>query len=150
MTRASKYFLLLLAMLVSAAPLDLSAWKYRKRIPLTPGDGLAVVKLDREVYMGAEFDLGDIRVVRDGTEVPFYWRAFDRRIDDHDVRGEKLFDLSVVDGHAVQFTIKVGDVFHNLVRIYTTQHNFRQSVRIEASEDSLLTTNRGRRKSHME
>ncbi len=123
-------------MLAGAAPLDLPAWKYRKRIPLTPGDGLAVVKLDREVYIGAQSDLGDVRVVRNGAEVPFYWQTFDRRVDEQAVAGQKLFDMSVVDGPAVQFTIEVGDVLHNLVRIYTTQHNFRQRVRIEASEDN--------------
>jgi hypothetical protein len=135
-TKVRATLILLFAMLASAAPLDLSAWKYRKKIPLTPGDGLAVVNLDREVYMGAGFDLSDIRVVRDGTEVPFYWWAFDRKIDERDIKGEKLFDLSVVDGPAVQFTIRVGDILHNFVRIYTTQHNFRQRVRIEASEDN--------------
>jgi hypothetical protein len=135
MTRALK-FLLICAALASAVPLDLSVWKYRKKIPLTPGDGLAAVKLDREVYMGAEFDLRDVRIVRDGMEVPFYWQTWDKRIDDQIVTGQKLFDMSVVDGRAVQFTMNVGDIRHNSVRLHTTQHNFRQRVRIEASEDN--------------
>src|SRR5580693_1077298 len=75
-------FLILFAMLATAGPLDLSAWKYRKRIPLTPGEGLAVVKLDKEVYA----EIGDLawslRVLRDQEEVPFVFKTPGRE-DDH-------------------------------------------------------------------
>jgi len=122
-------------MIACAAPLDLSAWKYRKRIPLTQGDGLAVVKLDREVYMGSEFDRDDIRVVRDGGEVP-YVRDTLAVEDDDCVQPERLLDMSVIDGPAFQFTVKAGRYLHNQIRIRTSERNFRQRVRIEASEDN--------------
>jgi hypothetical protein len=126
---------LIFAMLASAAPLDLSQWKYRKRIPLTPGDGLAVVKLDREVYMGAEFNLDGLRVIRDGTEVPYIRPMLDAV--DADTHGpERLLDASVIDGAAVQVTMNVRRGKHNQIRLHTNERNFRQKVRIEASEDN--------------
>src|SRR5580704_12085477 len=75
-------FLLLFAMLANAAPLDLSAWKYRKRIPLTSGDGLAVVKLDREVYAANGSRYYKMRVFRDSEEVPFIFGTAGRALDD--------------------------------------------------------------------
>jgi hypothetical protein len=127
--------LLLLAILATAAPFDLSQWKYRKRIPLTPGDGLAVVKLDREVYMGAEFALDDLRLVRDGAEAPYVLETIGIETD-HMVTPEKLIDLSVVDGPGVQFTMHVLPSRHNRIELRTTERNFRHRVSIEASTDN--------------
>lgn len=122
-------------MIASAAPLDLSAWKYRKRIALTPGEGLAVVKLNREVYLGAEFDLDDLRVVRDGAEVPYVRETLGVE-HDHVITPEKLFDLSVVDGPGVQFAMHIPRIPHNRIRLQTDERNFRKRVRIEASADN--------------
>src|SRR5580658_5238299 len=101
MTRAPK-FLLIFAVIATATPLDLSAWKYRKRMPLTAGDGLAVVKLDRVVYIGAPFDRDDIRVVRDGGEVPYVRDSLAGEADNGG-QPEKLLDMSVIEGPAFQF-----------------------------------------------
>src|ERR1700733_6228870 len=102
MTRAPK-LLLIFAVMACATSLDLSAWKYRKRITLTQGDGLAVVELDREVYVGSEFDREDIRVVRDGAEVPYIRDAL--TVGDVDgAQPEKLLDMSVTEGPSLQFT----------------------------------------------
>jgi hypothetical protein len=134
MTRAPK-FLLVFALLASAAPLDLSAWKYRKRIPLTPSGEMAVVKVDRETFTGAAFDLADLRVVRDGIEVPYYLETL--ATEGASVSGPvQPIDLSIVDGPALQFTVNVGRTEHNQIRIHTTEQNFRQRVRIEASADN--------------
>jgi hypothetical protein len=133
MNRAPK-FLLIFALVASAAPLDLSAWRHRKVIPVTPGDQLAAVKLDREVYSGAEPSLDDLRVLRDGIEVPYIRDSIKRQEDDVE-RQQELLDMSVVDG-ALQFTMKVGRTHHNEIRLVTEERNFRQKVRIEASEDN--------------
>jgi len=134
MTRAPN-LLLVLAFLATAAPLDLSAWKYRKRIPLTPGDALSVVKLDRETYTGAAFDLGDLRIVRDGVEVPYLKEVLQNR-ESYVSKLAKPFDLSVIEGPAVQFTVNAGRTHHNRVRLETEEQNFRQKVRVEASADN--------------
>src|SRR6266851_4615305 len=76
MMRPHRFALILVAIaaavdLMIAAGLDLSARRFRKAIPLTPSEGLAVVRLDREVYAAARPDFADLRIARDGEEVPF-------------------------------------------------------------------------------
>ena len=122
-------------MIAMAAPLDLSQWKYRKRIPLTPGEGLAVVKLDREVYVGSQPAQEDIRVFRDSAEVPYILETLQFE-GDHREHAEKLLDLSVVNDSDLQFTISAGRSLHNRVTIRTEERNFRQKVRIEAGDDN--------------
>jgi Protein of unknown function (DUF3999) len=144
MTRPYK-FLLIFAMIASAAPLDLSAWKYRKRIPLTPGDGLAVVKLDREVYIGGSNGVSDLRVIHDGKEVPFVLdTSFDRPPSINTPLGEsprpreRLLNQSVVPGVGFLFTIHLkSPVEHHSIKLETEEKNFRQRVRIETSQDGV-------------
>src|SRR5450432_1581758 len=134
MNRAPK-FLLIFAMLASAAPLDLSAWKYRKRIPVTPGDGLTVVKLDRDVYIGSASWTSDLRVIRDGQEIPFIYATLDVR-EDYAVHIEELLDRTVVPGVGLQFVIRLPTpAKHDNIFLNTDEKNFRQRVRVETSQD---------------
>ncbi len=136
MTRAFKFlliFLLAWAVLASAAPLDLSQWKYRKSIPLTPGDGLAVVKLDREVYEVTAERYFVLRVVRDGNEIPFVMDT--PGFEGSRVYGQTVFDETIVPGVGLQFTVRAGERKHDAINLVTTLHNFRSRVRIETSED---------------
>ena len=135
MTRAPK-FLLIFAMIASAAPLDLSAWKYRKRIPLTPGDGLAVVKLDREVYAAIGSRYYKMRVFRDSEEIPYIFGSAGRTLDDRTAGREEIFDQSIVPGVGLQFTVRMAHAGpHNKIEIFTDLKNFRSGVRIETSQD---------------
>jgi Protein of unknown function (DUF3999) len=134
MIRAPK-LLLIFAMIASAAPLDLSAWKYRKRIPLTPGDGLAVVKLDREVYIGSS--LSDMLIIRDGEVVPFVVRTAGV-LEDLIPVGAPLLDRGVIPGVGVQFTIHLKSrQEHDSIFLLTDEKNFRQRVRVETSQNGL-------------
>jgi len=136
MIRASK-LLLILAAVATAAPRDLSAWKYRKRIPVTPGEGLAVVKLDREVYIGSSNWVADLVVIRDGKEVPFLLSTPETRRED-EPGAERLLDEAVVPGAGLQFTIHLGrPAEHNSVVLHTDEQNFRRRVRIETSQDGV-------------
>jgi len=117
-------FLLLFAVLANAATLDLSAWQYRKRIPLTPGDGLAVAKLDRDVYFGAASDLSDLRVLRDGVEVPFGLRTLLRTGEDDMRLPERILDMSVIDSSRIQFTVHVPLTRKDRIRLDVRQQNF--------------------------
>jgi hypothetical protein len=134
MNRAPK-FLLIFALLGSAAPLDLSAWKYRKQIPLTSGDGLAVVKLDRDVYIGSSNGLADLVVIRDGKELPFVLNTRHPR-PDADPGAERILDESIVPGTGLQFMIHLRrPTEHNSIVLHTDEKNFRHRVRIETSQD---------------
>jgi hypothetical protein len=136
MTRAAK-LLLIFAIIASAVPIDLSQWKYRKRIPLTPGDGLAVVNLDREVYAAIRSQYYKIRVFRDREEVPFFFGTPGTGpITDRVVTTEEILDQSIVPDVGLQFTVhRQYRGVHNKVDILTQLKNFRNSVRIETSQD---------------
>jgi Protein of unknown function (DUF3999) len=128
--------LLLFAMLATAAPLDLSAWKYRKRIPLTPGDELAVVKLDREVYAAIGSRYYKMRVFREREEVPFICCIAVRPFNDSTVTTEQILDQSIVPDIGLQFIVhRLHAGTHNKIDIFTDLKNFRNRVRIETSQD---------------
>lgn len=52
------------------APIDTSPWKFRKRIELGPGS-VQQLDLDLELRAHATSSLGDLRVVRDGRQIPY-------------------------------------------------------------------------------
>ncbi len=135
MIRSRSLVLFLVAIATFAAGLDLSSRHFRRPIPLTPGDKPAVVKLDRDVYSGARADLADLRVVRDGEEVPFIIETVAEATE----RAERLaemFNQSVIPAVGLSVTLRVNaGLKHNSVRIETAERNFRQSVHIETSED---------------
>jgi hypothetical protein len=127
--------LLLVTMLASAAPLDLSMWKYRKRIPVTPGDGLAVVKLDREVYAAIGDRAWELRVLRDQDEVPFVFNTPGQE-EDHVVEPTEMFNRVLVPSVGIQFTMhSKGGARYTKINLGTDQKNFRKRVRIETSAD---------------
>jgi hypothetical protein len=130
-------FLLILAVVATAAPRDLSAWKYRKLIPLTPGDGLSVVKLDRDVYIGSSNEVADLVVIRDGQEVPFLLST--PETEQEGKRGaERLLNEAVVPGEGLQFSIHLKrPAEHSSILLQTDEKNFRHRVRIETSQDSV-------------
>jgi len=111
-----------------------SEWKLRRAIS---GDasGLASIKLDRAVYIGTGANLADLRVIRDGRELPYVLETvmetatFERRdgkVHDRAVRNndvELVYDLGKVTSH-------------NRLHIDTERQNFRQRVRIETSDDA--------------
>jgi len=144
MTRARK-FLVIFAAVASAAPLDLSHWQHRKRIPLTPGDSLAVVKLDREVYIGGSNGSSDLRVVRDGQEVPFVLNISPDRppsintpLGETPRPSEKLLDQSILPGVGFQFVIHLKSPSeHVSIQLETEEKNFRSRVRIETSQNGV-------------
>src|ERR1041385_8775074 len=135
MIRPRRAILVALAAGIATAAFTPSAWRYRKRIPLTAGDALAVVKLDREVYTRARDDLADLRVLRDGDEIPYLLETLTATSQQREQRAEVL-DQSVMPGTGLEFTLRLGGSFkHNRVRLETGERNFRQAVRISTSED---------------
>ncbi|HVO96938.1 MAG TPA: hypothetical protein VMT15_02685 [Bryobacteraceae bacterium] len=134
MTKAPSIFLMF-TMLAGAAPPDLSAWKYRKKIPLTPGDGIAVIKLDKEVYaaVGSRYD--KLRIYRDHEEVSFVFTDRGRNVDDQPPSmNTELLDQVIVPGEGLQFVVR-GQGQHNNVKIYSDRKNYWTRVRIETGDD---------------
>jgi Protein of unknown function (DUF3999) len=112
-----------------------SAWHYRKPISLTPGETLAVVKLDREVYSHSAADLADLRILRDNEEVPYVIESLGAtsRETEH---ATAILDQSIMPGVGLQFALRLPtSLRHNRIRLATPERNFRRTVRIETSEN---------------
>jgi hypothetical protein len=55
---------------LTGATIDVGPWKFRKRVELS-GSGAQQLELDSDVLARATRDLRDVRVVRDGRQIPF-------------------------------------------------------------------------------
>ena len=62
---------------LSGATLDLTGWSYRKAVTL-PGNGVSQIELDLDVLAHARDELGDLRLVQGGRQVPFLLQPTDR------------------------------------------------------------------------
>src|SRR4051812_33569547 len=61
----------MLASLAAGQGLDTSRWMYRTPVQVLEQGRLAVIPIDRTLYSRMRPDLADLRVVKDGDEVPY-------------------------------------------------------------------------------
>src|SRR5689334_20583720 len=88
--------------LLLVAAMDTSRWHYESAIEIPPGaTGIGVVRLTREVYAGARPDLADLRIVRNGEEVPYFIETLKGAVEDSEIH-PTLFNQSVVPGRGLQ------------------------------------------------
>ena len=127
------FVLLLLVALLARADFDASKWKFRR--PLEGGGaGLGAVVLDRNVFAGARADFADLRVLLNGRELP--WVLEVRVTPEGEQPRSAAFLDRGVSAQGLEVTLDVGaGVGHNRVTLETPRHNFREPVRLEASDD---------------
>ncbi len=116
------------------AAFDPSVWAFRRevRAAKAPFD---VLTLDASVYERSRAKLDDLRLLRSGNEVPYVLRKLTGGRQEKIVR-PVLTDRVAIPGLGVQAVLDVpGGTPHNRIRIETNKTNFRQQVRIEASDD---------------
>ena len=116
------------------AAFDPGVWAYRRevRAAKAPFD---VLTLDASVYERSRARLDDLRLLRSGNEVPYVLRKLTGGRHEKIVR-PVITDRVAVPGLGVQAVLEVpGGTPHNRIRIETNKTNFRQQVRIEASDD---------------
>ena len=103
---------------------------------MPPGaTGIGVVRLTPEIYVGAQPNLADLRIVRNGEEAPYVIETLTGAVENTEI-SPAVLNQSVVPGRGLQVTLDLGGhVKHNRLRISTGEANFRQKVRIETSND---------------
>lgn len=126
---------LLAAGLPLLADFTASVWKFRKRIQVNESGAVVTCVLDNDVYSGARLDLHDLRVTRGAEEIPYVTSILSKQIESKDI------PLDVINksasGNAVEMTLDMGKVSrHNRVELTVDGDNFRNRVRVEASNDS--------------
>lgn len=133
MTRIALSLLALSAL--ARADFDPAHWQFLRPAAAGEAQQVCVLPLDRAVYEGARADLADLRVVRDGREVPYVLETLAGAVEETELRAEVL-DRSVVAGARLELTLDLGRAArHNRLRIATAETNFRVKVRIETSAD---------------
>ncbi|HTM51615.1 MAG TPA: DUF3999 family protein [Bryobacteraceae bacterium] len=131
--------LLLLASLAQGAGFDNKAWKYRTPLRVLEPGRLCVVPFDRTLYARARRDLADIRVVGGTEEVPFIIETLAGSVEQHTCL-PAILNKSVIPETGVQITLDLEKCKelrqHSRITFTTPEANFRQRVRIEASDDN--------------
>jgi hypothetical protein len=120
---------------VAQQPFDATRWEYWSVIEVHQHDRVNAIPIDRSIYARSRRDLGDLRVTRNGQEVPYILEASRA---ENEVREERaaVINRGGISG-AVQVTLDARGVDrHSQVRIVTDELNFRQKVKIETSPDN--------------
>jgi len=114
---------------------DAKHWEFVSSVDVHQPDRINAIPVDRAIYARSRPDLGDLRVTRNGQEVPYVLEASRAQ---NIVREEPatVINRGGISG-AVQLTLDARRVDrHSQVRIVTDEINFRQKVKIETSQDN--------------
>src|ERR1700690_3549896 len=110
-------------------------WQFLRTTEAGEVQQVCVLPLERAVDQGERANLADLRVVRDGREVPYVLESLAGAVEETELRAE-ILDRSVVAGAGLELTLDLGRAArHNRLRIATGQTNFRIKGRIETSAD---------------
>jgi hypothetical protein len=111
-----------------------SSYRAYRAVQVAAPGGVCAVKIDRAVYDWTRPDLADLRLVRDGEEIPYVLETIHEKVLEQEVSPEVL-DRIVAAGD-LRLTLRLPEpVRHNRLRIATSAKNFRTSVLIETSDD---------------
>jgi hypothetical protein len=120
---------------LARADFDPAHWQFLRTATVAQAEQVSILPLDRPVYEGARPDLADLRLVRDGREVPYVLETLAGAVEKTELRAE-ILDRSVVPAAGLELTLDLGrEARHNRLRIATGQTNFWVKVRIETSAD---------------
>ncbi|MGH9662736.1 MAG: DUF3999 family protein, partial [Bryobacteraceae bacterium] len=130
----------LAAVALAAAGFDSSSFAYRMLVRVDEPDRVSVIRIDRAIYARSRLDLGDLRVVRSGQEIPYRIDKRTARTDEREERARILRQI-VLPGRGVEVTLDLGEGAHHArVRMATGETNFRSTVRVETSDDERFWT----------
>jgi uncharacterized protein DUF3999 len=120
-----------------AAAFDTRRWQFLAPLPAAGAQEVTRAPVSREVFLRARPDLADLRVIRDGEEVPYAIRKSSGTLETREWQ-PALLDKVVVGGAAVQLTLDFGRerVKHSRVVVTTREKNFRNRVRVETGDDN--------------
>lgn len=123
---------------LARADFDPTRWQFRRALAVAQPQQVCTVTLDRTIYASAQTTLADLRLARDGQEIPYVIETLAGSVEQEELRPQTL-DQSVSPGAGLQLTLDVGAAAkHNRLRISTALTNFRTRVRIETSGDARL------------
>lgn len=132
---------LVLSLLLSTSLLyaDFNAehWHSRAHLNVVPDSVISEFTVPAAVFHASSSQLNDLRIIRDGAnEVPYIIRLFAGNVQ-HNEREVRIRDKSWTKGKGVQAVLDLdGHTEHNRLRVSTGEHNFKQTVIVETSDDA--------------
>ena len=127
---------LLLAACLARADFDPQHWRFRRPIGVDTNASISIARMDAAVFRGSHDRLDDVRIVRDGSEIPYALETLYGSREQREFQ-PSITNKSVIAGEGVLATLDLGaHPRHNRLRITTSQVNFKQRVRIETSDDA--------------
>jgi hypothetical protein len=117
------------------ADFNAPAWRYRRPISVTLPSPVSEFTVDAALYRDSAASLDDLRILRDNTETPYILQTLSG--SRHLVEpAATLLNKAYVPGSGVQAILDLkGHHEHNRLRIATPLHNFKETVRLETSDD---------------
>ena len=111
-------------------------WSLRRPVQTAPGAAVSTLTIDQTVYAGSRERLLDLRLVRNGAEVPYVLDTLAPTYETKEFQ-PKVLNQAVVPGVGVEATLDLGShPHHNQLRIESSATNFQQKIRIDTSDDA--------------
>jgi Protein of unknown function (DUF3999) len=118
------------------ADFDPQHWQTRTPVVVKQPAPVSAIVIDPAVYRVSRARLRDLRIVRAGAEVPYRVEVLSARHEQIEFQ-PAILNKTAVPNAGVQAVLDLnGHPAHNRLRITTTQHNFKEAVRIETSDDA--------------
>jgi hypothetical protein len=137
--RAEAWGFVLLASLLQGAGFESAHWKFISPARVPESGRLCVIPFDRGLYTRMRQDRGDLRILKDGVEIPYVIETLAGSVEERECHPEAI-NKAVVPDTGVQVTLDLAKckdgLKHSRFRISTSETNFRQRVRIETSDDN--------------
>jgi uncharacterized protein DUF3999 len=136
MKPALRLFVVLGAACLARADFDPQHWQTRMPITVKQAGGVSAVVVDAAVYRASRAALRDLRIVHAGVEAPYRLRILSARREQTELQ-PALLNKAASPNAGVEAVLDLkGHPAHNRLRIATAQHNFKENVRIETSDDA--------------
>ncbi len=137
MKRALSLVFFLGAAFVARGDFNVRDWQLRIAIDVKQPEAVAAIVVSPAVYKASRAALRDLRIVRAGSEIPYRLRTLSAQRQQIELQAA-LRNKTAVPNAGVEAVLDLnGHPAHNRVRIATPKHNFKETIRIETSDDGV-------------
>jgi hypothetical protein len=137
--RNAGYLLLLFASLLMGDGFDSSGWQFVLPVRVAEAGRMCTIPFERPLYSRMRHDLGDLRILKDGEQIPYVIETMSGSLEESECR-PAILNQSAAPDAGVQITLDLArcsaEPRHSRLRIATQRTNFRQKVRVESSDDN--------------
>lgn len=120
---------------VLLADFSAPAWRYRRPLSVNANGPVSEFIVDAALFRDSQANLDDLRILRDQIETPYALTTltgFRQTLE----RPATIVNKAFVPGSGVEATLDLkGHPEHNRLRIGTALHNYKETVRVETSDD---------------